>query len=104
MKDAWKKKKIQQLSLLLRGALNAENMVGLKMNVPDKKLEDVMKVLPSITAPTIAKLYHTDWFSVETVISEKIVREIVPQLIQLGADGVIEYSLNKIVGKNDLLA
>ncbi len=103
MKDSWKKKKIQQLALLLRGALNAENMVGLKMNVPEKKLEDVMKVLPSITAPTIAKLYHTDWFSVETVISEKIVRELVPQLILIGADGVIEYSLNKVVGKGDLL-
>ena len=101
--NPWKRKKIENLAMLLKGAILAEEKVGLKMNVPEEKLEDIMKVLPSITAPTIAKLYHTDWFSVETVISEKIVRELVPQLIQIGADGVIEYSLNKIVGKGDLL-
>jgi ATP phosphoribosyltransferase len=102
MKDSWKKSKIQQIALLLQGALNAENMVGLKMNVPKEKLEDVMKVLPSYNAPTIAALYNTDWFSVETVISESTVRELIPELIRRGADGVIEYSLNKVVGKKDL--
>ncbi|KPJ87337.1 MAG: ATP phosphoribosyltransferase [Spirochaetes bacterium DG_61] len=103
MREQWKKGKIQQIALLLQGALNAENMVGLKMNVPKENLEDVMKVLPSYNAPTIAALYHTDWFSVETIISEDIVRELIPQLIRMGADGVIEYSLNKVVGKKDLL-
>jgi ATP phosphoribosyltransferase len=103
MKDSRKRMKIQQIALLLQGALNAENMVGLKMNVPKEKLDDVMKVLPSYNAPTIAALYHTEWFSVETVIAEKIVRELVPELLRLGADGVIEYSLNKIVGKKDVL-
>jgi ATP phosphoribosyltransferase len=104
MQDPWKKQKIRQLALLLRGALNAENMVGLKMNVPTERLEEVIEVLPSLTAPTIARLYDTAWFSVETVISEAAVRELVPQLIQRGADGVIEYTLNKIVGKEDMLS
>ena len=103
MKDQWKRVKIQQIALLLQGALNAENMVGLKMNVPKEKLEDVMGILPSYNAPTIAALYHTEWFSVETVIAEDIVRELIPKLIGIGADGVIEYSLNKVVGKKDVL-
>lgn len=102
MLNSWKKNKIQQVALLLQGALNAENMVGLKMNVPEEKLEGVVTILPSLNAPTIAKLYGTEWFSVETVISEGIVRELIPRLIQLGADGVIEYSLNKVVGEKDL--
>ncbi|MBA7535074.1 ATP phosphoribosyltransferase [subsurface metagenome] len=102
MLNSWKKNKIRQVALLLRGALNAENMVGLKMNVPEEKLEGVITILPSLNAPTIAKLYGTEWFSVETVISEGIVRELIPRLIQLGADGVIEYSLNKVVGEKDL--
>ena len=102
MLNSWKKNKIQQVALLLQGALNAENMVGLKMNVPEEKLESVVTILPSLNAPTIAKLYGTEWFSVETVISEGIVRELIPRLIQLGADGVIEYSLNKVVGEKDL--
>jgi ATP phosphoribosyltransferase len=102
MKRPEKRDKIQQISLLLRGALNAENMVGLKMNVPEDKLDTVVGMLPSITAPTISQLYNTAWFSVETVIGESIVRELVPKLIGAGADGVIEYSLNKVVGYEDL--
>ncbi len=99
MTDSRKRGKIQQIALLLKGALNAENMVGLKMNVPGEKLDDVVKVLPSLTAPTIAKLYEKKWFSVETVIHEKIVRELLPRLIEMGAEGIIEYSLNKIVNR-----
>ncbi|MFW6138372.1 MAG: ATP phosphoribosyltransferase [Spirochaetota bacterium] len=101
MKDSWKKPKIHQIAVLVTGALNAENMVGLKMNVPQQKLEDVVKLLPSLTAPTISQLYNKNWFSVETVINEKIVRELVPRLITIGADGIIEYSLNKIVNKSN---
>ena len=101
-KDPKKKSKIQEISLLLRGALNAENMVGLKMNVPKKILDRVVKMLPSLTAPTISQLYNKEWFSVETVIHESIVRELVPKLIEAGADGIIEYSLNKVVGKEDI--
>jgi ATP phosphoribosyltransferase len=100
--DPRKKNKIQEIALLLRGALNAENMVGLKMNVPSTMLESVVKMLPSLTAPTISQLYNKEWFSVETVIHESIVRELVPKLIDAGADGIIEYSLNKVVGKEDM--
>lgn len=96
-RDPWKKEKIEQISLLLQGALRAEGMVGLKMNVPANDLKSVMEILPSITAPTIANLFQTDWFSVETIISEKIVRELIPQLLKRGAVGIIEYPLNKVV-------
>jgi ATP phosphoribosyltransferase len=101
MRDPWKRKKIHQIALLLQGALNAENLVGLKMNVPKEKLEAVMGILPALTAPTIAQLYSTEWFSVETVIHEKIVRSLIPKLISRGADGIIEYSLNKVVNRTD---
>ena len=102
MKDGWKKSKIQQIAMLLQGALNAENMVGIKMNVPAEHLDKVVKKMPSLTAPTVSELYNQKWFSVESVIHEKIVRELIPELIALGADGIIEYTLNKIVGKNDI--
>jgi ATP phosphoribosyltransferase len=95
--DSWKKEKIEQIALLLQGALRADGMVGLKMNVPKEKLEAVVKLLPSITAPTISNLYQSDWFSVETVIAEKLVRELMPKLLKTGAEGIIEYSLNKII-------
>jgi len=103
LKDNWKKAKIQQLALLLKGALNAENMVGLKMNVPRERLEAVVSLLPSLNAPTISQLYNADWFAVESVIHESVVRELIPKLIEAGADGIIEYSLNKVVGKKDLV-
>jgi ATP phosphoribosyltransferase len=99
MADPWKKQKIEQIALLLDGALRAENMVGLKMNVPEKCLDDVISVLPSLTSPTVAGLYKSKWFSVETVVAETTVREIVPRLINMGADGVVEYPLNKLVSK-----
>ena len=101
MKDPWKKKKIQQIAQLLRGALNADKLVGLKMNVPEECLERVVEILPSLTAPTVSKLYNTNWFSVESVINETIVREIIPMLIDAGADGIIEYTLTKIVNRQD---
>jgi ATP phosphoribosyltransferase len=96
-KDSWKKEKIDQIVLLLKGALRAENMVGLKMNVPEKKLESIIKILPSLNAPTVAGLYNTRWASVETVVESKIVRELIPRLIKAGAEGIIEYPLNKVI-------
>jgi len=96
-RDPWKREKIEQISLLLRGALQAEGMVGLKMNVPANDLKAVMEILPSITSPTIAHLFESDWFSVETMISQKIVREIIPKLQKRGAVGIIEYPLNKVI-------
>jgi ATP phosphoribosyltransferase len=101
MKDEWKLLKIQQVALLVRGALNAESMVGLKMNVPEERLEEVVSILPALTAPTIARLHNKQWLSVETIISEALVRELIPKLIQEGADGIIEYPLNKIVNRGD---
>jgi len=94
---SWKRKKIENIFLLLQGSLNADRIVGLKMNVENKDLDQVVKILPSLNAPTIANLYQSDWFSVETVVSEDIVRDLVPQLITKGAQGIIEYPLNKVI-------
>jgi ATP phosphoribosyltransferase len=100
-RTAWseerKRDKIEQIALLLRGALAAEAKVGIKMNVPKANLDDIVSMLPSITAPTVANLYGTDWFSVESVVAEEVVRELIPKLIRHGAEGIIEYPLNKIV-------
>jgi len=95
--DPWKREKIEQISLLLQGALRAEGMVGLKMNVSANDLKGVIEILPSITAPTISNLFETDWFAVEVMISEKVVRQLIPQLQKRGAVGIIEYPLNKVI-------
>jgi ATP phosphoribosyltransferase len=96
-KDEWKRKKVEQIAVLLKGALNSHKKVGLKMNVPAKSLPQVIKILPSITAPTVSQLYDTDWFALEVVVSEKQVRDLVPKLLDLGVQGIIEYSLNKVI-------
>src|SRR5262250_2266901 len=101
--DSWKRGKIEQIQLLLQGALAAENKVGIKLNVAEADLEKVIQLIPSITAPTIATLYQSaalrgvKWFSIESVIAENVVRDLIPQLIQNGAVGIIEYPLNKII-------
>ena len=95
--DPWKREKMEQIALLLQGALRAEDLVGLKMNVSKEKLNDIIQILPSLNAPTIAHLYQSDWLSVETVVGRKIVRELIPRLIKRGAEGIIEYPLNKVV-------
>ncbi len=92
-----KRAKIDQIGLLLRGALHAEARVGLKMNLPRDRLDAVIEMLPSITAPTVADLYGAEWLSVEIVVEERTVRELIPRLIEVGAAGIIEYPLNKIV-------
>ena len=96
-KDRWKKAKIGQIILLLKGALRAENMVALKMNLPQEKVENVIGILPSLNAPTVAGLYNSDWVSVETVVDARVVRELIPRLMDAGAQGIIEYSLNKVI-------
>ena len=96
-KDPRKREKIEQIALLLKGALLGEKMVGLKMNVPESKLEPVVKRLPSLNAPTIASLYQSDWFSVETVVDTGVVRDLIPELLKEGAEGIIEYPLNKVI-------
>ena len=99
--QAWKKpivrEKIEQIALLLQGALIGKKLVGLKMNVAEKHLEKVVALLPSLNAPTVAHLYNKDWFSVETVINSDIVRDLIPELLKNGAEGIIEYPLNKVV-------
>jgi ATP phosphoribosyltransferase len=94
----WKREKIEQVALLLAGALRAEAQVGLKMNVPPARLQEVIALLPAITAPTVSPLYGTDWFAVESVIAEATVRDLIPRLLRAGAVGIIEYPLNKICG------
>jgi len=99
--NAWrhaaKRNKIEQIALLLKGALLGEKMVGLKMNVPQSQLESIISLLPSLNAPTIASLYQTDWFSIESVVGSDVVRELIPRLLVAGAEGIIEYPLNKVV-------
>ncbi|RLB16685.1 MAG: ATP phosphoribosyltransferase [Deltaproteobacteria bacterium] len=95
--DKWKREKIEQIYLLLQGALKAENMVGLKMNVPEDRMEEVVAILPSLNAPTIAGLYNSKWLSVEVVVDSSIVRDLIPRLMQAGAEGIIEYALNKVI-------
>lgn len=95
--DSWKREKIEQISLLLQGALKAEGMVGLKMNVSANDLKSVIEILPSITGPTISNLFESDWFAVEVMVSEKVVRELIPKLLKRGAVGIIEYPLNKVI-------
>ena len=97
MTDAWKADKIGNIAMLLQGALRADRIVGLKMNVPAPQLDEVIGILPSVTAPTVAQLYKQEWFSVETVVSEHQVRDLVPRLKKCGAEGIIEYSLNKVI-------
>jgi len=101
--DEWKQAKIRQIAVLVKGALDAENRVGIKMNVPSDKLDNVIALLPSITAPTVAPLYASptlrgkEWFAIDTVIDELTVRELFPKLLEAGAVGIIEYPLNKII-------
>ncbi len=96
-KDAWKKKKMEEIAVLLRGAIAAEAKVGLKMNVRKNDLRRVIGILPALKKPTVSALSEDGWCAIETVIDEKIVRVIVPQLKRAGAEGIIEYPLNKVI-------
>ncbi len=96
-KDSWKRTKIEQISMLLQGALRADRLVGLKMNVKKKDLQRVVDLLPSLNAPTVSPLYDQEWCSVETVVDDTVVRELIPKLMAVGAQGIIEYSLNKVL-------
>ena len=92
-----KREKIEQIALLLKGALQAENMVGLKMNVPEARLKKVVPLLPSLNAPTVSPLYQSGWFAVETVVVSSVVRNLIPELLKNGVEGIIEYPLNKVI-------
>jgi len=96
-KDNWKKTKMERISLLLKGAINAEDKAGLKMNVPTASIQKVLKLLPSLQKPTISTLSDKDWFSIEVIVDQKKVRELIPDLKSAGASGIVEYPLNKVI-------
>lgn len=95
--DPAKRKKIETIAMMLKGALEANSKVGLKMNLPKASLDAVVKALPALRNPTISQLSNADWIALETIIDESVVREIIPQLKALGAEGIVEYPLNKVV-------
>ena len=100
-KDSWanpaKREKIETIALMLQGALEAESKVGLKMNIPEASMAQIVEALPALRNPTISQLSLEGWVALETVIDEKVVRQIIPQLKSLGAEGIVEYPLNKVV-------
>jgi len=95
--DPWKKKKVENVVMLLQGAMRAQEKVGLKMNVAKKDLSKVLKVLPALKKPTVSGLSTEGWYDVDTVVDESVVREIIPALKDAGASGIIEYPLNKVI-------
>jgi ATP phosphoribosyltransferase len=95
--DPEKREKIENLMVLLLGALRAERMVGLKMNCPAENLREIVDLLPSLLAPTISHLYETDWYSVEVVVNQNEVRNLIPRLVTAGAQGIVEYPLHKVI-------
>ena len=95
--DDWKKGKMDRFVLMLKAALQARGKVGLKMNLPEGSLDSVLELLPSLRRPTIAKLAEDGWVAIETIIEESVVRQIIPELKEAGAEGIIEYPLSKIV-------
>jgi ATP phosphoribosyltransferase len=100
-KESWanprKRTKIEQISLMLKSALQATGMVGLKMNAPKDKLEDIINMLPSLTSPTVSPLHDPNWYSLEIIINESHSRSLIPDLLKVGARGIIEYPLKKVL-------
>ncbi|MFW6456806.1 MAG: ATP phosphoribosyltransferase [Planctomycetota bacterium] len=96
--DNWKRTKMESLGMLFQGVMAAQNKVGLKMNVPEGNLDDVLDVLPALRDPTVNSLAHESGYAVETVLDEKVARDLIPDLKRAGGEGIIEYSLNKVVG------
>jgi len=96
-KNTWKRKKIEGITLLLKGAIQAEDKVGLKMNVASKNLNKILKILPAMKKPTVAPLSQKNWYDVDTIISENNVKLLIPKLKKAGAQGIIEYPLNKVI-------
>ncbi|MEW5952291.1 MAG: ATP phosphoribosyltransferase [Bacillota bacterium] len=95
--DLWKREKLQNLAVLLQGALRADSKAGLKMNVPGDRLDEVLAILPAMKHPTVSKLINSDWVAVEAVLDEKQARELIPVLLRTGAQDIIEYPLNKVI-------
>jgi ATP phosphoribosyltransferase len=97
LRDDWKREKMENIALLLRGALGADGMVGLKMNVPKANLQGVIDMLPAMKNPTIAPLADDGWVALETILPEPTVRDLIPKLKRAGAEGLVEYPLNKVI-------
>ena len=96
-KDEKKKKKMDEITLLIKGAIEAEGKVGLMMNVKKEDLKKVLENLPALKKPTISELAEDGWVAINTIVEEKIVREIIPKLKKAGAQGIVEYPLNKVI-------
>jgi len=97
LQNPWKRKKIEKIIMLLQGAILAEQKVGLKMNVFKGNLDKILKILPAMKKPTISALSQEGWYSIETIVDEQVVKEIIPSLKKAGAEGIIEYPLNKVI-------
>ena len=95
--DPWKREKMENIAILLKGALAAEGMVGLKMNLKETDLDKVMGILPSLKRPTVSPLTISGWIALEVVVEEKVVKKMIPELKRAGAEGIIEYPLNKLI-------
>jgi len=95
--DTWKRQKLENIAILLQAALDADALVGLKTNVPRSSLQQVIDILPALRRPTISPLSDDEWVALETIIPEKIVRDIIPALKRAGATGIVEYPLNKVI-------
>jgi ATP phosphoribosyltransferase len=95
--DSWKREKIEVLAMLLLGALEAESKVGLKMNVPRARLDQISSQLPSLHTPTISNQVDAEWVAIEVIIDKRLVREVIPKLRRAGAEGIVEYPLNKVI-------
>ena len=96
-KDEWKRQKLERIGMLLKAAQAARDVVGLKMNVPSEDLDKLLEKLPALRNPTVSKLADDNWVAIETVLEESVVRTLIPELKSLGAEGIIEYPLNKLV-------
>jgi ATP phosphoribosyltransferase len=95
--DPWKREKMENIAILLKGALAAEGMVGLKMNLKESDLDKIMHILPSLKRPTVSPLTLKGWMALEVVVEEKVVKKMIPELKRAGAEGIIEYPLNKLI-------
>ncbi|MBC8043039.1 MAG: ATP phosphoribosyltransferase [Rhizobacter sp.] len=95
--DAWKREKIENMAMLLHGAINAQGKVGLKMNIRKSDLQIVLTKIPALRNPTVSNLSNEEWVAIETIVDEKIVRKIIPDLKRAGAEGIFEYEINKLI-------
>jgi len=95
--DEWKSKKIEQIAMMLRGAIDAQSQVGLMLNVKQQDLQKVLDILPSLNSPTVSQLSNSEWVAVNSIVNENVARDVIPQLKAAGGTGIVEFSLNKVV-------